>query len=80
MPQFKEAIEVYPMRAFNSWWMDVTKNLNPDQYVQHIMARSIEKKVEIMEKEYDRLKGRYPILEYHLNHYAHATTTLPPVR
>lgn len=37
--RFVENVEVFELSAFNSWWMDYTKNYKPEQFIQHIMAR-----------------------------------------
>jgi hypothetical protein len=46
---FVQNVEVFESRAFNSWWLDCTHNYNREQFVQHVMARSIADKAEIME-------------------------------
>lgn len=50
--RFEEIIEVFPMRAFNSWWLDISHNYDPDQFIQHIMARSDREKAEIIKNFY----------------------------
>ena len=50
---FKENIFVHAMRDFNSYWLDMEANyLNPNQFVQHLMARSIKDKVKFLKNYY----------------------------
>lgn len=51
--RFKDNVEVFESRAFNSWWLDVSNNYNPNQFIQHIMARSNKEKIDIIKRFYD---------------------------
>lgn len=51
--RFKNNVEIFESRAFNSWWLDISNNYNPNQFIIHIMARSNDEKVEIIKNFYD---------------------------
>ncbi len=48
-------INVKPMRAFNSWWLDTPKE-QPEQFVIHYMARTLEDKVKIFKELSKKIK------------------------
>jgi hypothetical protein len=50
--RFNENIEIFESRAFNSWWLDISHNYKKEQFIQHIMARTIKEKKEIIENYY----------------------------
>lgn len=64
--EFKKAIDVYPMRAFNSWWRDAVQKFNADQFVIHVMGRSNSHKAQLLEAAYEEMKVRYPLLDLHV--------------
>lgn len=51
--RFKENIEVFESRAFNSWWLDISNNYKPNQFIQHIMARTKDEKLRIIKDFYN---------------------------
>lgn len=52
---FKENISVHDMRDFNSHWLDMEESyLNPNQFVQHLMARSAQDKARFIKNYYNR--------------------------
>ena len=48
--RFSEHTQVFRYNVFNSWWLDISHDYKKEQFVQHIMARSIQEKVDIMKK------------------------------
>lgn len=64
--RYKENIEVFESRAFNSWWLDISNNYNSNQFIQHIMARSIEEKTRIIKEYYDKyFLNKFKIQHHH---------------
>jgi hypothetical protein len=53
---FKENISVHDMRDFNSYWLDMEESyLNPNQFVQHLMARPTEDKARFIRNYYKKI-------------------------